>query len=112
MLEEGALLSIFDPVVKQDGIKEHLGDSNSIEKNNNFTKGMWEYASTIFEAVNNSDGLIVLTEWAEFKNIDLNTIFLKMRKPAWIFDSRNIINKKSALEIGFNVWNLGVNINE
>ena len=112
LLEEGALLSIFDPVVKQDEIKEHLGDSKSIEKNNNFTQGMWEYASNIFEAVNNSDGLIVLTEWEEFKNIDLNTIFLKMRKPAWIFDSRNIIDKKLALEIGFNVWNLGVNINE
>ena len=30
-----------------------------------------------------------------------------MKYPAWIFDTRNCINPKTAENIGFNIWKLG-----
>ena len=48
-----------------------------------------------------------MTEWEEFKNIDWNIISSKMRKPSWIFDTRNIVDKESAIKSGLNFWEVG-----
>ena len=34
-----------------------------------------------------------------------------MRKPSWLFDTRNITNYKKAAENGINIWLLGSNAN-
>ena len=31
-----------------------------------------------------------------------------MRKPSWVLDTRNIINRDKAKDAGLNVWNIGV----
>ena len=48
-----------------------------------------------------------MTEWEEFKNINWEQISRGMRSPSWLFDTRNIINKKEALSEGFKVWKVG-----
>ena len=30
-----------------------------------------------------------------------------MRKPAWVFDTRNIVDKKKVISAGINYWGLG-----
>ena len=74
---------------------------------NNDNLGYWHYASNKEDAVKNTDAVIILTEWAEFKEIEWDIIFNLMRKPSWIFDSRNIVDKNNAKSCGFNVWTLG-----
>jgi len=55
-----------------------------------------------------SDALVILTEWDSFKSIDWNKTSKAMRKPAWIFDSRNIVNKDDVVRSGLHLWSAGV----
>ena len=54
-----------------------------------------------------ADAVIVLTEWQEFKYLDWSSIYKSMRKPAWVFDTRILLEKDKLKEIGFEVWTLG-----
>ena len=36
-------------------------------------------------------------------------IYKKMRKPAWLFDTRSVVNEKDIKNIGLNLWKLGSN---
>ena len=51
--------------------------------------------------------IAVMTEWDEFKAYDWEIIYKKIKKPAYIFDGRNILNYKNIKEIGFNYIGLG-----
>ena len=64
-------------------------------------------SETAIKAVEGVDAVLVLTEWEEFKNLEWDTIFKFMRKPAWVFDSRNCLDKEALIRIGFKVWSLG-----
>ena len=48
-----------------------------------------------------------MTEWDEFKNYDWDDIYKKMKKPAFVFDGRNILNIEEMDRIGFNYTGLG-----
>ena len=54
-----------------------------------------------------ADAIVVLTDWEQFTNISLNKLYEKMRKPAWLFDTRSISDTKLAESSGFNVWRTG-----
>ena len=69
--------------------------------------GSWQIASSVLDAANGSDAIILLTEWDEFFNIDWNKLIKLMRKPAWVFDTRSCIDYKNARKAGFNVWTIG-----
>ena len=58
------------------------------------------YVASSIDAVKNADALIILTEWNEFRNIDLDFIKSVMKKPVLI-DSRNIYDPKTVMEKGF-----------
>lgn len=58
------------------------------------------------EAVEDVDGLLILTEWNEFKQIDLEKVKTTMKTPV-IFDGRNIYDKKSMLKLGFKYYSVG-----
>ena len=64
------------------------------------------YETDLIKSVNNADCLIIATEWAEFKNVDLNEIKKSMKKPN-IVDGRNIFNKKEIEDLGFNYLSVG-----
>ena len=57
-----------------------------------------------------SDAIIVLTEWEEFSNLNWQKISQSMRKPGWVFDTRNIIQKEKIKSSDLNIWSLGVGI--
>ena len=48
-----------------------------------------------------------MTEWDEFKLIDWVNISKIMRSPAWIFDTRSIINRELVKNCGLNIWSIG-----
>ena len=96
---------IYDPKVNDKKIKSDL--------QNVITKQNYKNISTsdcVYEVANNSDAIIVLTDWDEFKNIDWDNINKKMRSPAWIFDCRNILNKSDIAKTNLNLWQLGNNL--
>ena len=105
LLNEGSELNIYDPKVSQEEIISVLGKNNQELDNN---AGNWHKLNTIIETVSNTDAIIVLTEWEQFKNINWVEISKLMRKPAWIFDTRNICNKEQIEKTDINFWQLGI----
>jgi UDPglucose 6-dehydrogenase len=58
------------------------------------------YTSSAYDVVKNADALVILTEWNEFRDMDLKKIKSLMRSPIFI-DSRNIYNPTIVLQEGF-----------
>lgn len=83
--EKGAVLKAFDP--------------QSMEKAKKIIDGI-EYADDIYEVSKNADLLIVLTDWNEFKEMDLVRILNSMNKPNFI-DARNIYDPQKLKDLGF-----------
>ena len=106
LLEEGANLSIYDPKVEHSKIEEDLGIRKK-DLNNNDYYGNYQICKSILDVALGSDALVILTEWEEFSDILWEELILKMRKPAWIFDTRICIDFNRAKEAGFNIWQIG-----
>lgn len=65
-----------------------------------------EYKNSWSEAVDGSDCLVIMTEWDEFKQLDLDLVKKKMRTLN-IVDSRNLLDKELAKKLGFNYMGMG-----
>lgn len=65
-----------------------------------------KYASNPYHCLKNSDALIILTEWNEFKQIDLEKV-KKLLKQPYVFDGRNIYNPVKMKEMGFKYFSVG-----
>ncbi len=115
LLEEGANLSIYDPKVKKEQISFDLQKeafNNSKIKSNSFinsdtTDGSWQLCATVRDAALGADAIIILTEWDEFKKIDWEDIAKSMRRPSWVFDTREVVNHKEVRKAGLMFWRLG-----
>lgn len=59
------------------------------------------------EAVKDTNTIVILTEWEEFKEINLEDIS-KLVTNKIIIDLRNIIDRDYALKLGFEVTNIGI----
>ena len=47
-----------------------------------------------FDALDQADAAVILTEWENYANIDWQKHAPTMRRPSWVFDTRSIINPK------------------
>lgn len=59
-----------------------------------------------YQALHNSDGLLLLTQWSEYASSDLSLMKDTM-KAAVIVDGRNSFNKEQALQLGFSYYGVG-----
>lgn len=92
LLEKGYSLSVYD----QEGmnnIKKLFGDK-------------LRYAASSYDALTDADALVILTDWNEFKNIDLGAV-KKLLKLPMILDGRNIYDLQTMKELGFNYISTG-----
>lgn len=77
LTELGAEVVAYDPVATENA-KKILGETI-------------QYASSVYEAAKDADALFIVTEWQEFKNVDLNQLG-KTLKQLIIFDGRNMFD--------------------
>lgn len=59
-----------------------------------------------YEMASGIDGLLVVTEWNEFKNLDLERMKSLMKQPV-VVDGRNIYDPLRMHELGFDYWGVG-----
>ena len=62
--------------------------------------------ATALEAVEDAEALVIATEWAEFANVDLETVREKMHTPL-IFDGRNLYDPETMRKLGFHYTSVG-----
>lgn len=94
LLSEGAYIKSFDPIALENG-KKLLGGEKNIT-----------FVSDAYEAAKDTDLLIIVTEWNEFKQLDLSKIKKLMKSPNMV-DGRNIYDPEKAKELGFVYLSVG-----
>ena len=104
LIEEGANLWIYDPKVNPKQIEIDL----DIPSSNKVSISSWNTSNSIIEAARDSDAIVVLTDWEQFKYVDWEDISSVMRSPSWLIDTRNIINHEYAISSGLKVWRIGI----
>lgn len=99
LINEHANIAVYDPKVSNKKIMDDLNylETRSVEDNNSSVKSY----SDPYEACQDAHAIAVLTEWDEFKTYDWQRIYDSMKKPAFIFDGRNLLNAKDLETIGF-----------
>jgi len=60
-----------------------------------------------YEAMDGADAVLILTEWNQFRNLDLNRVKQLLKTP-YFFDLRNIYNRPMIEELGFIYTGVGV----
>ncbi len=110
LLNEGSHLIIYDPKVTKAQIEKDLSfRSENYDEIQNSEENSFEVANNIYDVFKNTDCVVVMTEWNDFYNIDWDMASNKMRKPGWVFDTRNIIDHSKVKESGLNLWVVGKN---
>ena len=67
-----------------------------------------EFCDDEYSVAKDSDILLFLTEWNQFKSLNLSKIKQLLKKPI-IFDLRNIYNRKEMKKYGFKYYSIGNN---
>jgi len=91
LLAEGARIKVFDPK-SMEKAKEILPDI--------------EYCENPYQAAEGAEALVIITEWNEFKEMDLNRIKDLLHQPI-IIDGRNIYNPDKMEKMGFTYKSVG-----
>ena len=86
LLGHGASIRAYDPKAAENARK--------------VLKGKITYCRDAYEAAKGGDCLVVLTEWNEFKDVDLKKL-KKLLKYAAVIDGRNIFDPKEMRDNGF-----------
>ena len=92
LLELGAIVKAYDPAAVENA-KHHF--QNRIE-----------YIEDQYDCLDDSDALLILTEWNEFRNPDFGVLRNKLKAPL-IFDGRNIFNRRVTSAQGFTHYSIG-----
>ena len=71
-----------------------------------------EAAQVIFEpdpyaAAAGAHAIAVMTEWPQYAELDYRAIYEAMAKPAFVFDGRNILDRRALYDMGFHVYAVG-----
>lgn len=105
LLNEQANIAVYDPKVSNEKIQSDLSylNTRSEEENNKLVKA----TQNPYEALKDAHAVAIMTEWDEFKTYDWEKIYTKMKKPAFIFDGRNILDKSEMEKIGFEYCAIG-----
>lgn len=113
LLEERARLVIYDPRVSEKQIRQDLADcfKDSMgvlsERHRLLIEKNVTVVQDAYEAAKQSHAIAVLTEWDEFKTLDMERVYQDMHRPAFVFDGRNIMDAKKLTEIGFELHCIG-----
>ena len=97
-IRESPALTVINTLLNE-GAQVHAHDPKAIE---NFRKiyPNINYYSTEFEAINNADALVIVTDWNVYRNIDLKAVKEKMVGNI-IIDTRNVLELEKVKELGF-----------
>ena len=95
LVKRGAKIKAYDPKAIDEAQSCYLNDVPNIT-----------YVKSKYEALENADALVLLTEWKEFRSPDFGEIKTQLKRPV-IFDGRNQYNAFNLEEKGFEYFQIG-----
>ncbi|KAI8875783.1 nucleotide sugar dehydrogenase [Backusella circina FSU 941] len=109
-LQENAHVAIYDPKVEHEQIYMDLSEPGLVDDRKKLESQI-TICGSAYEAAENADAVVIVTEWDEFKadQLDYQRIYDNMHKPAFLFDGRLLLNAPEIRKIGFKVHIIGKN---
>ncbi len=104
LLRERAQIAVYDPRVDADSIRQDLIDAGVDPE---LIKTHLQICDSPYTACQGAHALAALTEWEEFRNLDLIRLYDGMLKPAFVFDGRAILPTAALKAHGFEVFVIG-----
>ena len=95
IIELGGLIKAFDPKAMNNAKNNYFSNLDGIS-----------YCEDKYDVLENSDALILVTEWPEFRSPDFQQIHNKLLAPI-IFDGKNQYDKTTLKKIGFEYYQIG-----
>ena len=96
LVRRGARIKAYDPKAMHEAESFYLKNVEGIS-----------YVDSKYACIPDSDALILLTEWKEFRSPDFDELKSKMKEPI-IFDGRNQYGSLNLEEKGFEYYQIGV----
>jgi UDPglucose 6-dehydrogenase len=94
LVKRGAKIQAHDPEAVET-FKARMGDNSAVT-----------YANNNYEVLENSDALLICTEWSSYRQPNFAKIKELLKTPV-IFDGRNIFEPDNMKEKGFNYYPIG-----
>jgi UDPglucose 6-dehydrogenase len=91
LIERGAAVRAFDPVAREQAEQVLSGI---------------EFANDAYQAADGADALVIVTEWDEFRALDLKKVAASMRGKVLV-DLRNVYDRGDAEEAGLAYYGVG-----
>ncbi|MFZ1289550.1 MAG: UDP-glucose/GDP-mannose dehydrogenase family protein [Melioribacteraceae bacterium] len=104
-MREAPSVVIIEELLKR-GAKVTAYDPEAMENAKFYLQDRVVYAEDQYRAAEGADALLVLTEWNEFNNPDLEQVKSLLVNPV-IFDGRNVFNRRKTKELGFTHYSIG-----
>ncbi|RDX44560.1 UDP-glucose dehydrogenase [Polyporus arcularius HHB13444] len=105
-LLERAYVTIYDPKVEEAQIWQDLQEALPTTPLETIKKHV-TISHSALDACKQKEAIVIATEWKEFKEIDWQTVYDQMSKPAFVFDGRMILDVEKLKTIGFTVKVIG-----
>jgi len=96
LTSRGAKVKAYDPKAEKEAKTHYLKGNDNVE-----------YVSSKYDALSDSDAMIMVTEWKEFRSPDFDEMKKRLNN-AVIFDGRNQYNRKKLQENGWEYFEIGV----
>ena len=101
LIDEGALLSLYDPQAQKEAKKIFYSKGRASKTNK------LKFCKDAYSALKGCDCACFLTEWEEFKKLDFRKVKRIMRLPI-VIDGRNMLDRDELKELGFTYTGMGV----
>src|SRR6266567_1413005 len=92
LLQAGSKITAYDPA--------------AIERTREAMPSGIAFANSAYEAAHGADALLILTEWEEFANLDLNRLRQELKYPI-VIDGRNLYDPEVMAAQGFTYYSVG-----
>jgi UDPglucose 6-dehydrogenase len=92
LLQEGCKITAYDPA--------------AMERTQEMISSNIKFATSAYEAANGADALLILTEWEEFANLDLDRLNRELKYPI-VIDGRNLYDPEAMAAHGFTYYSVG-----
>jgi UDPglucose 6-dehydrogenase len=91
---QGVMIKAYDPAAIPNARIQHINRDKII------------FCETALSALMDADALLIVTEWDEFRNIDLTQVKAALKMPI-IFDGRNMFGLQKMKTLGFDYISVG-----
>jgi len=91
LVDRGAKVRAYDPKADMNEVHEHIE---------------FEFCTDVFTVAIDSDALVLITEWPEFKELDYARLKHIMKKPVFI-DTKNLLDSQQMSAKGFSYFGIG-----